>query len=78
MRVAVKVDVDATGRVTHARLESAGPSQYFARLAEDASRQWKFQPPQRNGEAVPSQWLLRYAFGRSGTDVQPAQVSPRK
>jgi TonB family protein len=78
VRVAVKVDVDATGKVARARLESAGPSQYFARLAEDASRQWKFQPPQLNGEAVPSQWLLRYAFGRSGTDVQLTQLSPHK
>jgi TonB family protein len=78
VRVAVKVDVDTTGKVTQARLEAAGPSHYFARLAEDASRRWKFQPPQHNGEAVPSQWLLRYAFGRADTDVQPMQISPHK
>jgi TonB family protein len=77
VRVTVKVDVDPSGKVTKAHLESPGPSHFFAKIALDAGPHWKFKAPQRNGEPVASQWYLRYAFGRSGTDVQPLQVSPR-
>jgi len=77
VRVTVKVDVDASGKVTRAHLEAAGPSRYFAKLAEDSATHWKFRPPQQNGQAVSSQWFLRYAFGRSGTEVHPTQIAPR-
>ena len=77
VRVSVKVDVDSSGKVTRAHLESPGPSHYFAKLAETSATHWKFKPPQQNGQAVPSQWSLRYTFGRSGTEVHPTQVAPR-
>jgi TonB family protein len=77
VRVTVKVDVDSSGQVTRAHLESPGPSHYFAKLAEDSATHWKFTPPQQNGQPVPSQWFLRYTFGRSGTEVHPTQVAPR-
>jgi TonB family protein len=77
VRVTVKVDVDASGKVTRAHLESPGPSHYFAKIASDSAAKWKFKAPQQDGQSVPSQWYLRYAFGRSGTDVQPLQISPR-
>jgi serine/threonine protein kinase len=77
VRVTVKVDVDASGKVTRTHLESPGPSQYFAKIASDSAVKWKFKAPQQDGQPVPSQWYLRYAFGRSGTDVQPLQISPR-
>ena len=76
VRVGVKVDVDASGSVVGATLESPGPSQYFARLALEAARRWKFFPAQMNGDKVPSKWILRFAFGRLGTDVHPTQVAP--
>jgi TonB family protein len=78
VRVTVKVDVDASGKVTRAHLEAPGPSHYFAKVAEDSATHWKFRPPQQNGQAVPSQWFLRYAFGRSGTEVYPTQIAPRQ
>jgi TonB family protein len=78
VRVAVRVSVDPSGKVVEARLESRGPSRYFAKLALDASRHWKFRPPQVNGEAVPSAWILRYGFGRGSTEVHPSPVAARK
>jgi len=77
VRVTVKVDVDASGKVTRTHLESPGPSRYFAKIAADSAPKWKFKAPQQNGQPVPSQWYLRYAFGRAGTEVQPLQISPR-
>ena len=74
--VSVRVNVDAGGAVTNARLESHGPSRYFAARALDAARQWKFKPAQQDGKAVPSAWLLRFQFRRSGPEVNAAEVSP--
>lgn len=76
VRVAVRVQVDAAGNVVGASLDSPGPSKYFARLAQQASQEWKFAPAQSNGQSVPSEWLLRYAFGRSETTVSPSRVVP--
>lgn len=77
IRVVVRVDVDASGHVTEATLVSPGPSKYFARTAEEAARQWTFTPPQAGGQALASQWTLRFGFRRSGTEVSSAQNSPR-
>jgi TonB family protein len=76
VRVGVKVAVDPSGKVVAASLISPGPSPFFAKLALDASRHWKFSPPQASGEAVRSEWTLRYEFGRQSTEVHPAQASP--
>jgi len=75
VRVIVKLTVDPSGKVSNASLQSAGPSEYFSKVALEASRHWKFDPPQSGGEPKSSQWLLRYAFGRSGVEVHPEQVS---
>jgi len=76
IRVSVRVAVSSTGDVTSATLSSPGPSKYFARLALEASQRWKFKPAEAGGHAVPSEWTLRYLFGRTGTEVFPV-VSPR-
>jgi len=76
VRVTVKLAVEPNGKVSNAAVQSAGPSDYFAKLALEASRHWKFDPPQAGGAPVPSQWLLRYAFGKGGVEVHPEQVSP--
>ena len=68
VRVRVKVNVDAAGNVTQATFESPGPSQYFARLAMEAAQQWKFAPAPAGSE-----WTLRFAFGRGGTEAFPVQ-----
>ncbi|MBI3475548.1 MAG: TonB family protein [Acidobacteria bacterium] len=76
IKVAVRVDVDPSGKVTEAKLVSPGPSQYFARLALEAAREWKFSPAQVQGQAVASQWNLRFGFRRSGTDVDAKPIAP--
>jgi TonB family protein len=74
VRVKVRVTVDGQGQVSAASLESPGPSRYFARLALEASRKWKFRPPIADGQPADTQWLLAYRFGRSSTEVTPVQV----
>jgi TonB family protein len=62
VRVAVRVTVDASGTVVKDTLADAGPSRYFAHVASQAARKWKFTPgrPSR-------QWLVRFEFSRGGT-----------
>ena len=76
VRVVAKVEVDTSGNVTEVALDSPGPSKYFARLASEAARQWKFTPPRVNDHDVASEWLLRFAFGREETTVSPTQAKP--
>jgi len=76
VRVGVRVAVDPSGKVISASLDSPGPSRYFAKLALEASRHWKFTPPQVDGEAVASEWRVRFEFRRDTTKVYPVQASP--
>jgi TonB family protein len=76
VKVSVQVSVDATGNVSQAKLISPGPSKYFANHALAAANRWKFNPPQRDGQAAPSEWILRFQFGRAGTQVLPAEAKP--
>jgi TonB family protein len=76
VRVRVRVAVDPSGRVVGTTLDSPGPSKYFARLAVEAARRWEFTPAQIAGQGVPSEWILRFAFGRATTEVFPVQAVP--
>ena len=76
VRVTVRVSVDAAGKITDASLASPGPSRYFANLALRAAKRWRFSPPRTGGESVPSNWSLRFVFGRESTEVQPVQLTP--
>jgi TonB family protein len=73
VRVIVKVDVDAAGNVSDAELEDAGPSEYFAGLAVKAARQWKFSGAEQQGHGIPSAWVLRFEFNRSGVHASSQQ-----
>jgi len=64
IRVAVRVTVDKSGTVVSDTLDDPGPSHYFARLATQAARKWKFSPAD---DQRPRVWLLRFEFGREGT-----------
>ena len=66
VRVGVRVQVDSHGKVVGERLESAGPSKYFATFAEKASRDWEFLPPTADGEPTASEWILRFDFTQDG------------
>ncbi len=53
----VRVEADASGAVTDAKIESGGSSKYFAGLAVTAAKQWKFAPG--DGGHV---WILKFEF----------------
>jgi TonB family protein len=76
VEVAVRVDVNASGEVENARIDSHGHSRYFTEKALDAARKWRFRPAQQDGRAVPSVWTLRFQFMRSGPEVHAVEVSP--
>ena len=76
VKVGVKVRVNASGSVEDAQLASQGPSSYFAGLAVEAARQWKFSPLAAGGQAAPSQWLLHFEFDSGATRVQPERMAP--
>jgi TonB family protein len=64
IKVSVRVTVDSSGNVVDETLENPGPSKYFARLATEAARKWKFAPA---GNHDSRKWLLRFEFTRGGT-----------
>ncbi len=76
VRVMVKVNVDRSGNVEDAELESRGPSKYFARVAVEAAQGWKFRPAMIGGKGVLSTWILQYEFTRDGVAVFPTQELP--
>jgi TonB family protein len=76
VKVGVKVHVDPSGNVASANLVSPGPSKYFAGLALQAARRWKFEPPKVDDRNVSSEWILRFQFGKAGTTVLPVRSSP--
>jgi TonB family protein len=76
LKVVVDVSVDASGNVSGAKFVSSGPSTYFASRALAAARGWKFSPPQINGQAAPSEWVLRFQFRRTAVEVFPVETHP--
>ncbi|HKV06359.1 MAG TPA: TonB family protein [Candidatus Acidoferrales bacterium] len=76
VRVGVRVEVDASGSVATANLDSPGPSRYFAKLALDAARNWKFTPAMADGQYAASEWVLRFQFAQDGTRVIPVEATP--
>jgi TonB family protein len=74
IKVTARVEVDASGKVTAAKLTSPGPSQYFARLALNAAQHWEFSPLQVNGQPAASAWALHFRFGRKGIEVSPEKL----
>jgi TonB family protein len=74
--VTVKTTVDPRGQVTNATLESAGPSRYFADRALIAARGWKFKPALRYGQAVKSEWTLKFRFRQSGNEATAVEDTP--
>ncbi len=73
IRVKVRVAVDPSGNVSNTTLVSPGPSKYFANLAWQAARKWKFTTGASN------EWLLTFEFRQSGTraTANPAERQTR-
>lgn len=76
VRVNVRVSVDSSGHVVGSKLDSAGPSRYFADLTLEAARRWEFLPPKVAGRDVSSEWILRFEITNKATEVRPVRVSP--
>jgi TonB family protein len=64
IKVTVRVSVDRAGDVVSETVQNSGPSKYFARLATEAARKWKFAPAENPPARV---WLLQFEFARDGT-----------
>jgi len=76
VKVSIGVRVDPSGNVAGAKLDSPGPSRYFAQLALKAARRWKFRPAEVDGKNVPSEWVLRFQFEKAGTTVLSVHKAP--
>ena len=63
IKVAVRVTVDRAGNVVAENLEVHGSSRYFARLAGDAAKKWKFAPTDAQSSR---EWLVQFEFSRGG------------
>jgi len=68
--VTVRVLVDPSGAVTGALIENPGPSKYFARLADNAAREWQFVPADDDSVRV---WLVTFLFTRDGVTTRATE-----
>jgi TonB family protein len=71
IKVVVRVTVDRAGNVIAENLEARGSSRYFARVATEAAKRWKFAPADNQS---PREWLVQFEFNRDGTT---AHATPR-
>ena len=76
VRVTVKAIVDTSGNVADAVVKVPGPSKYFAGLAIDATRNWKFTPPRVDNKSIASEWMLEFTFENDGPHVLAVQAQP--
>jgi len=79
VRVSVRTQVDPSGHVASAELETHGPSPYFADQALEAARHWTFDPlPALPGSSPkPSEeWLLRFEYTTTATSAAAERVGP--
>jgi TonB family protein len=67
--IVVRVQADASGAVTGAKIESGGSSKYFADMALKAARQWKFV-----AGADGREWLVRFEFVHDAEHPVSAKV----
>jgi TonB family protein len=69
VQVLLRVTVNREGAVSDASYVVPGPGNYFARVSQRAALSWKFKPPVRNGDPERSVWMLKFNFGREGTEA---------
>lgn len=73
IKVSVRVQVDKSGKVIGAELETPGSSKYFARQAVEAAWGWKFVPAQ---DAAERAWSLQFEFTNSQTKAIAERAAP--
>ncbi|MGB7762524.1 MAG: TonB family protein [Bryobacteraceae bacterium] len=69
VRVGVRVRVDPSGSVVDAQLDSRAGSKYFAKVALDAARRWKFKPATDAGNSGESTQLVHFEFRTDGCEA---------
>jgi len=74
IKVVVKTEVDASGKVTSAAFKSAGSSRYFAERALSAAHRWEFSPPEASGQPQASTWLIQFRFRRDSKQASAQRV----
>ncbi len=74
IRVAILVEVEPSGNVSAASIDSPGPSKYFATLALQSASKWKFAPAAPQEGSGDRAWVLRFEFRQDGTKVTPTAV----
>jgi TonB family protein len=62
VRIDVRVDIDATGRVVRAEALTRGKQEVLTSLALEAARQWRFSPAKLGSENVPSNAVVGFQF----------------
>jgi hypothetical protein len=65
VKVGIIVSVNDAGSVTHAAIDSPGPSPYFANLALRAAPQWRFA----TAPGVAGDWILNFDFSNRGIET---------
>ena len=73
LMVSILTEIDSSGHVARADFDSRGPSKYFAGLAIEAAKGWRFAPldppePDRSDE-----WILQFEFTSDGVKAHPYQ-----
>jgi TonB family protein len=71
----IRVGVDNSGSVVDVKNESPASSRFFANLALQAARQWKFAPANPN-PGHSREWILRFRFVRDPQRPVSAQAIP--
>lgn len=74
VKVVVKVQVDAAGKVRSATFKSAGSSRYFAEHALKAAQRWEFSAPESDGQPKESTWLIQFRFKRTSTQASAQRI----
>jgi outer membrane biosynthesis protein TonB len=69
IKVVVRVVVNDAGTVTDATLQYPGSSRYFAHLANESAKAWRFAP---EAARQSRKWLLQFEFTRAGVEANTA------
>lgn len=74
VEVELRVSVNERGKVSNVQYMTKGQGNYFARTARQAALSWTFRPPESEGQAMPSEWILLFRFERRRTEATAAPV----
>jgi outer membrane biosynthesis protein TonB len=66
VKVVVRVAVNDAGNVTDTTLQYPGSSRYFAHLASESAKAWRFAPATARQSR---KWLLQFEFTRTGVEA---------